>query len=86
MVIMLGGLLVYCALLFSFDFYLMGFSIYVYMSDLVRRWIATWFSELHCSDSILPPSHTLSTGKSFLLLPYGFTAHRYDHLDSDGTS
>jgi hypothetical protein len=39
-VIMLGGVLVYCALLFSFDFYLMGSSIYVYMSDLVRRWIA----------------------------------------------
>jgi hypothetical protein len=33
--------LVYCALLFSFDFYLTGSSIYVYMSDLVRRWIAT---------------------------------------------
>jgi hypothetical protein len=39
-VIMLGGPLIYCALLFSFDFYLMGSSIYVYMSDLVGR-IAT---------------------------------------------
>jgi hypothetical protein len=34
-VIMLRGLLVYCTLLFNFDFYLTGFSIYVYMSDLV---------------------------------------------------
>jgi hypothetical protein len=40
-VIMFGGPLVYCALLFSFDFYLIGSSIYVYMSDLVGRWIAT---------------------------------------------
>jgi hypothetical protein len=41
MVIMLGCPLVYCALKFSFDFYLTGSSIYVYMSDLVGRWIAT---------------------------------------------
>jgi hypothetical protein len=38
---MLGGLLVYCTLLFSIDFYLMGSSIYVYMSELVGGWIAT---------------------------------------------
>jgi hypothetical protein len=41
MVIMFGGPLVYCALLFSVDFYLTGSSIYVFMSDLVGRWIAT---------------------------------------------
>jgi hypothetical protein len=36
-VIMLGGPLIYCTLLFSFDFYvyLTGSSIYVYMTDLV---------------------------------------------------
>jgi hypothetical protein len=39
-VIMLGGPLVYFTLLFGFDFYLTGSSIYVYMSDLVGRWIA----------------------------------------------
>jgi hypothetical protein len=38
MFIMLAGPLVYCALLFSFDFYLTCSSIYVYMSDLVERW------------------------------------------------
>jgi hypothetical protein len=37
---MFGGPLVYCALLFSFDFYLTDSSIYVYMSHLVGRWIA----------------------------------------------
>jgi hypothetical protein len=39
-VIMLGGPLVYCTLLFSFDFYLTGSSIYVCMSDVVGRWFA----------------------------------------------
>jgi hypothetical protein len=38
---MLGGPLIYCTLLCSFDFYLTGSSIYVYMSELVGRWIAT---------------------------------------------
>jgi hypothetical protein len=40
-IIMLGGPLIYCTLLFSFDFYLTGSSIYVYMSELVGRWIET---------------------------------------------
>jgi hypothetical protein len=39
-IIMLGGPLVYCALLFSFDFCLAGSTIYVYMSDLVGISIA----------------------------------------------
>jgi hypothetical protein len=42
-VIMFGGPLVYCALLFSIAFYLTGSSVYVYMSDLVGGWIVYTF-------------------------------------------
>jgi hypothetical protein len=43
MIIMLGGPLVYCAVLFSTDVYLTGSSIYVYMSELVKNLSFTFF-------------------------------------------
>jgi hypothetical protein len=51
-VILLGGPLVYCTLLFSIDFYSTGSSIYMYMSDLVGRRIAmnSYFIKSLCCD------------------------------------